>query len=267
MSASSMQMNFRESKLFGLIRDIRNGHAWLWNSVWAMLAISVLLTLLGFFDHRLINGVNVWDKPTKFFLAVAIQFATVSWALTMLERKIRGTTVAIYLMVGAGWAETIYIAGRAAVGLTSHFNYSTLFSSVAYGLMGIGALALTGTAFFIGLQIWLQKPRNLWREAAALGLMIGATLGTVAGGYMSTQTGHWVGGEFSDAHGVAFFGWSTTGGDLRVPHFVGLHATQLIPLAALSGDRRVVWATAGALVVITMGIFLMGISGVPLFRA
>ena len=170
-------------------------------------------------------------------------------------------------MVMAGLAENIYIATRAAFGLTSHFNNLTLFSSVAYALMGLGAVSMTATAFFIGWQIWRQGQRSLWREAAALGLMLGAILGTIAGGYMSQQAGHWVGGELSDAHGLTFFGWSTTGGDLRVAHFVGLHTAQFIPLAALSGDRRVVYGVAAASVILTVTIFVMSMSGIPLFRA
>ena len=266
MSLTATQINFRESRLHGLLHDIRHGHAWLWNTVCAMLVMAALLCFAQNFDSRLINGVNLWDKPAKFFVAVAIQFATVSWALSKLVRITRGINIAVYIMVIAGWAENIYITGRAAFGLTSHFNNSTLFSAVAYDLMGLGAVSMTAAAFYIGWKLWWQSPRSLWSEAAALGLMAGALTGTVAGIYMSQHTGHWVGGEASDAHGLPLFGWSTTGGDLRVAHFMGLHAAQFIPLAALSGNRRTVYAATVAMVLLTGIVFVMGASGVPLFR-
>ena len=253
-----------------LLQDVRGGNTWLWRSTLAFSAGLFICAVLALIDHRLLNGANVWDKPAKFFLSLAVQFATVSWALSLLPtftRATRSVNVAVAAMSLAAWFEMIYMIFRASRGEASHFNDTSVIAQVMYGLMGLGALTLTSTAFFIGFLAWKRRNQSLMTEAAGLGLMLGMVMATVAGGYMSSKQGHWVGGELSDAHGLSFFSWSTTGGDLRVAHFVGMHTAQFIPLAALSGDKRVVYGTAIAAVVLTGIIFVIGASGVPLFRA
>ena len=270
MSAVIDHVRLRDSRIVALLESVRSGNQWLWRMVVAMAMGSALMFALQFVDARLINAVSVWDKPAKFFLSLAVQYGTVSWALNLLpfsDRTSRWLRWPVVLMLMAGWGEMAYMIFRASRGEASHFNTSTFSTQMGYSLMGVGAVTLTVTAAIIGWFIWRRRGLSIWKEAAGLGLMVGALLGTIAGAYMSARTSHWVGGVASDAGALAFFNWSVTGGDLRVAHFFGLHATQFIPLAALSGDRRVVYAMAIVLTVFTAAIFTMGISGVPLFKA
>jgi hypothetical protein len=102
----------------------------------------------------------------------------------------------------------------------------------------------------------------VWRERfadAALGwaLRLGMTItivGAFTGGLMTSPThqqleaarageqmtiagAHTVGAP-DGGPGLPGTGWSTEHGDLRVPHFLGLHALQALPLVALMLRRR-----------------------------
>ena len=82
MSFSIEYAQVKDSRLFGLLDSVRSGNSWLWRTIVAMTIGSVFLFALQFVDARLFNGVSVWDKPAKFFLSLAVQYGTVSWALS-----------------------------------------------------------------------------------------------------------------------------------------------------------------------------------------
>ena len=268
--SAQLHRPLRGTPIARLFSNIHHGSSMLWLSSLGMLIGFAGCLVAMQMDARAFNGVDVWDKPAKFFLSLAVQYATVSWALSLLsesQRNARGIRFATVAMIAAGWFEVAYIALRAGRAEASHFNASSIFSQVAYGVMGFGAVTLTATAFFIGYRVWRQRRQGLMAEAAGLGLMLGMVLGTIAGIYLSAQTSHWVSGELSDAHGLGVMAWSTTGGDLRVAHFVGLHAAQIVPFSALSGKRAVVYFTAVACTLATCLAFALAVVGMPLFRA
>ena len=39
---------------------------------------------LTFFDARLLYGVSLWEKPSKFFLSLTIHMATLAWGISLL---------------------------------------------------------------------------------------------------------------------------------------------------------------------------------------
>ncbi len=250
-----------------IVTSSHKGSHLLWNVSIALMTGMVICMALQFFDNRLISGVSVWAKPAKFFLSLGVQALTLSWALSLLPKPARGATVASWAFVAALTVEMAYMIFRASRGEASHFNVATPFAAVMYAVMGLGALTLTGVTGFIGWRVWQQRGTSVLREAAGAGLVLGAVLGTLAGAYMSAQTGHAVGGELSDANGLRLFNWSTTGGDLRVAHFIGLHSSQIVPLAAIWGQRRVVWVVAGLCVLMTGLAFFAALAGVPLLKS
>lgn len=209
------------------------GSPLLWRAALAFFALFLLLCAGTFIDGRLINGVSVWDKPAKFFLSLGLQMATLAWGLALLpanERQAPTIRAASLITLAAAIGEVIYITFRAARGEASHFNETTAVASTFYMLMGVGAVTLASMTSFLGWRILRRAPSSSLAFATGLGFMLAGVLALLSGGYMSQHGGHWVGGDLTDATGLPFFHWSTTGGDLRVAHFFGLHIMQALPI-------------------------------------
>ena len=145
------------------------------------------------------------------------------------------------------------IALQAGRGTTSHFNASTPLDGALVGLMGLAIAIQTLVSVGVAVALWRQRfdDRPLgW--ALRLGMTL-TILGALTGALMTRPTAeqlaaaragqglpivgaHTVGAPDGGA-GVPVIGWSREHGDLRVPHFVGLHAIQVLALVAV-GLRR-----------------------------
>jgi hypothetical protein len=194
------------------------------------LALLALMVLIAQFDHRQLMGINLWIKPIKFAISIAIYCLT--WPLLLqyfpFERlKKRFANFTVFAMV----FEMIAIGTQAARGELSHYNTSGTYNALVFSSMGIVIVSQTLFALYIGIRFFKVKavdisPALLW--AIRLGIIMAAVF-ALEGGLMATRLAHTVGAP-DGGPGLPLFNWSRIAGDLRIAHFMGLHALQLVPL-------------------------------------
>lgn len=240
----------------------------------AMLAGFVLAALISPFDSRTITGINPWIKPMKFLLSIGIFTATIAWFMPELRpaprarRWIAGTIASTMVI------EIICIAGQAARGTTSHFNVSSAFDARVFDLMGlaitVNSLAVAAMMPLLRREVPPQRAGYLWGVRLGLGLFV---VGSLLGFVIVTNRGHSVPGP-DGGLGLPFINWSIDRGDLRVAHFIGLHALQALPLLGFLLDRsavapsartRIVSAVAGVWALVVAGTLALALAGRPLF--
>ena len=220
-----------------------------------MLAALVPFVVGLFVDPRLVAGAPAWLKPAKFAVSTAIYSLTLAWVFRALPawprmRAIVGWTTALVFAI-----EVAIIGAQAWRGTTSHFNVSTLLDGVLFAVMGTLILVQTIASVAVAVALW--RERAFEDRAIGWAMRIGMTLtivGAATGGMMTrpttaqleqARTTHTM--PISGAHtvgapdggpGLPGTGWSREHGDLRVPHFVGLHALQALPLFVVALRRR-----------------------------
>lgn len=238
---------------------------------WAMLATLAVCLIAMMLDPRTLNGVSVWVKPAKFAAAFVAWFWTLAWAWGVLApaaRKGMAAAVVLWGTLVAAAAEQIWIIFRAALGLPSHFAQDPIGAAVYVAVMGVGAVTLVSLAALLGVLVLLRgdhtQPRP-WRLAVGLGLLLGGVLGGFTGSTISGQNTPLIASISTDAGAFPPFFWSRDGGDLRVAHFLGVHAMQALPALALAGaGAAVIWAGAVGWTALTFGAWALALAGVPL---
>jgi len=221
----------------------------------SVFALAFAGTLVGVaVDHRVITAMPAWVKPAKFMVSSAIYSFTLVWMLGFVRGHRRLVAASAWITVVAIVVEDALIALQAARGTTSHFNFSTPLNTAIFGVMGAMTVGLWSGCFLVGVALLLQKlpdPAIAW--SLRLGVLL-ALVGMSIAFFMVTPTAAQLtaaqaggGAPIIGAHtvgradggpGLPFLGWSTTAGDLRVAHFLGLHGLQVLPLVAFAVTRR-----------------------------
>jgi hypothetical protein len=204
----------------------------------ACFALFLALAVVAPFDSRLVTGINPWIKPMKFAISIAIFLATIAWFMPDLEPWPRARRWIRHVIVGTMAVELVAIVGQAARGTTSHFNQSSAFDAIVFSIMGT---AITVNTLAVAAMLPLiRRDVPTARIGYLRGMRLGIALfvaGSLLGFVIVTNQGHSVPGP-DGGPGLPFLNWAIDQGDLRVTHFVGLHALQALPLLGFILDRR-----------------------------
>ncbi|MGW1378671.1 hypothetical protein ACWD6P_31020 [Streptomyces sp. NPDC002446] len=208
-----------------------------------MAALAVVAAVGLIVDDRVLAGSPIWFKPFKFAVSFVVYGLTLAWMLSRRPAPGRAGVWAAHTVVAAGLIEMAIITGQAIRGRRSHFNIETPLDQGLFVIMGLTIVVLwTGTLVIALLLFRARLGDRAATWAIRLGLLI-ALAGLLLGGLMLAPTPQQqAAGELGTvigAHSVGvpdggpampLTGWNTTGGDLRIPHFVGMHALQALPL-------------------------------------
>lgn len=211
-----------------------------------LIFITFFGTLLGLIvDHRVITGVPGWMKPAKFAISITIYSFTLLWLLSFVRRHRRLVAMIAGVTAIGLFIEMVIIIGQVIRGTTSHFNVSTPLDATLWYIMAASIVLVWSMVLVTAILLLIQRMSD---PAFAWSLRLGILLSVVGMAVAFLMTGpstlqvaalhagqqvkiigaHSV-GIADGGPGLPFLGWSTVGGDLRIPHFIGLHALQVLP--------------------------------------
>jgi hypothetical protein len=222
------------------------------------------------------DGHESLDQTAQVALSFALYVYTIARLLEYLRLSNSGKRIIGWGVSVCVLAQMVCITIQAARGTTSHFNFTTgadATISIIMDLMDpINGLFVVALLIFACLSRYHVTRPCLWSIRLGLTIFLGASL---IGVVMVVHGGHSM-GVADGGPGLPVMDWSTTGGDLRIAHFVGLHALQVLPVGAWFIAKKeswnVSWQTASVLVLsavyglVVVILFLQAVQGGPVLR-
>jgi len=227
---------------------------------------AVICLLLSQTTTTWVNGVNAFIKPLKFYVSIGICVWTLGWIMYYLEMPTRVKVFNLMSIVLLSF-ESFVITWQAANGRLSHFNVSSASYGFLFSLMGIAIVIFTLWTGFICYLFFKKKQWSIpmsYVWGIRLGLLF-FVIFALEGGAMAAMLKHTVGGNDS-SRGIALLNWSRGHGDLRIAHFLGMHALQLFPLFGyyIARNSMATKAFASLYLIIVIAVLLEALMGLPL---
>lgn len=232
------------------------------------LLLATLFLIFSRVSNAQVLGINAWIKPFKFALSIAIYAWTMAWFIAYLPDFNKGLFAWIVIILFG--FEIIYIALQSARGQLSHFNISTPLFRSLYMLMALAATAVSLYTAYVGLLFFTRSFPQLplyYLWSIRLGILL-FVIFSFEGFLMGARLSHTVGGA-DGSIGLPLVNWSVKYGDLRIAHFVGMHAMQLLPLLSYYLLRNSFLTLLLALVyaIVATLILITALQGKPLVKS
>jgi hypothetical protein len=200
---------------------------------WLLVASVPVFGILGVTNAGAAHALLPWIKPVKFAMSFASFVWTVSLFLIALRIPAWQRRLARHAMVLSIVLEMLALAGQAWRNAPA-----ASLNPVDFWLQQLTvAMVSVNTALTVWLLVvFCGKRERIKIDDAAQIVAIRLSLiiflaGNAVGGYMLARGSHTVGAT-DGGPGLPFVNWSTIAGDLRIAHFIAIHAIQIVPVFA-----------------------------------
>jgi uncharacterized membrane protein len=230
------------------------------------IAMTIFCFIKAIYHHDSILGTGAYLKPLKYFTTLALFSWSIGWLIHHLYstviKKVVSISCAITMLIYSG-----IILLQSNKGVTSHYNLNTPFDKMLYYLLILMAFVFFMANVLLTVTFFNQKKIRISQHytwGIRMGLLF-FTFTLLIGFLMIINMSHTVGGE-DGGKGLPFLNWSSSNGDLRVSHILGVLALQIIPLMSYYWFKTKTQVIAFSVLYITVTVIFLitALMGLPL---
>jgi len=230
----SARQTLAPSAVRSFFAELRANDRLLHHFGWALLLSVPVFAAISYLNPGTAEFANPWFKPIKF----AISFATFVWTVSLFLGQLRVPTRLVQVvrvaMTGSVIVEMLSLAAQAwrnanLSGSPTLADWT--IQQMTTAMVSVNTAVLIALlVIFCGKKTWVRITDAAMVLAIRLSVVI-FLAGNAVGGYMLARGSHTVGAK-DGGPGLPFLNWSIVAGDLRVAHFIAIHAIQIVPMAA-----------------------------------